>query len=117
MVVLLLIVHMLLGFRRLQDMRFYRNGPMVLGLARVTLDFDGSVLSIDPERRSPDMDHRDSSLSACTQIPPSDPSCCITSLPFSVPHEHITARIYAMIGLILRGSPHAHSRAGARHLS
>jgi len=88
-VVLLLIVHLLLGYRRLQDMRFYRDDPMVLrllglrrlpdvatlsrtlarldersvvnlrhlsrqrvlaqlaelGLARVTLDFDGSVLS------------------------------------------------------------------------
>jgi len=88
-VVLLLIVHLLLGYRRLQDMRYYQDDPMVqrllglarlpdvatvsrtlagldetsvanlrrlirqrvldqltiLGLARVTLDFDGSVLS------------------------------------------------------------------------
>lgn len=88
-VVLLLIVHLLLGYRKLQDMRYYRDDPMVrrllglqhlpdvatvsrtlagldetsianlrqlsrrrvldqlgtLGLARVTLDFDGSVLS------------------------------------------------------------------------
>lgn len=88
-VVLLLIVHLLLGYRRLQDMRYYADDPMVhrllglkrlpdvatvsrslagldaagvanlrrlnrqrvlerlgaLGLARVTLDFDGSVLS------------------------------------------------------------------------
>ncbi len=88
-VVLLLVVHMLLGYRRLQEMRYYRDDPMVhrllglkrlpdvatvsralaglneagvanlrglvrgqvldqlagLGLARVTLDFDGSVLS------------------------------------------------------------------------
>lgn len=88
-VVLLLITHLLLGYRRLQDMRYYRDDPMVhrllglkrlpdvatvsrtlaglddasvvnlrrlvrqrvleqlggLGLARVTLDFDGSVLS------------------------------------------------------------------------
>ena len=88
-VVLLLVVHLLLGYRRLQDMRYYRDDPMVhrllglkrlpnvatvsrtlaglaeagvanlrrlvrqrvldqigaLGLARVTLDFDGSVLS------------------------------------------------------------------------
>jgi hypothetical protein len=87
-VVLLLIVHLLLGYRRLQDMRYYQDDPMVrrllglerlpdvatvsrtlaslddtsvihlcrlsrqrvldqlcnLGLARVTLDFDGSVL-------------------------------------------------------------------------
>jgi hypothetical protein len=89
MVVLLLIVHLLLGYRRLQDMRYYRDDPMVhrllglkrlpdvatvsrtlagldetsvinlrelirrlvlerlvvLGPARITLDFDGSVLS------------------------------------------------------------------------
>ncbi len=88
-VVLLLIVHLLLGYRRLQDMRYYQDDPMVrrllglqrlpdvatvsrtlaslddrsvanlrrlsrqrvlqqlsrLGLARLTLDFDGSVLS------------------------------------------------------------------------
>jgi hypothetical protein len=88
-VVLLLIVHLLLGYRRLQDMRYYQDDLMVrrllglerlpdvatvsrtlaslddrsvthlrrlvrqrvleqlgsLGLARVTLDFDGSVLS------------------------------------------------------------------------
>ena len=88
-VVLLLVVHLLLGYRRLQDMRYYRDDPMVhrlmglkrlpdvatvsrtlaglddtsvanlrqlvrqrvlnqlgtLELARVTLDFDGSVLS------------------------------------------------------------------------
>ncbi len=88
-VVLLLIVHLLLGYRRLQDMRYYADDPMVhrllglkrlpdvatvsrslagldaasvanlrclnrqrvleqlgiLGLARITLDFDGSVLS------------------------------------------------------------------------
>jgi len=88
-VVLLLIVHLLLGYRRLQDMRYYQDDPMVrrllglerlpdvatvsrtlaglddtsvthlrrlsrqraldqlggLGLARITLDFDGSVLS------------------------------------------------------------------------
>lgn len=87
--VLLLIVHLLLGYRRLQDMRYYQDDPMVLrllglerlpdvatvsralsgmdnqsveklrclnrqqvlqriddlGLARITLDFDGSVLS------------------------------------------------------------------------
>jgi hypothetical protein len=85
----LLIVHLLLGYRRLQDMRYYQDDPMVcrllglkrlpdvatvsrtlagldeasvanlrrllrqrvldqlgeLGLARITLDFDGSVLS------------------------------------------------------------------------
>ncbi len=88
-VVLLLTVHLLLGYRRLQDMRYYRDDPMLcrllglerlpdvatvsralavmdnpsvdrlrqlsrqrvleqlrgLGLARVTLDFDGSVVS------------------------------------------------------------------------
>ena len=88
-VVLLLIVHLLLGYRRLRDMRYYQDDPMVrrllglkclpdvatvsrtlagldeasvanlrrllrqrvldqlgeLGLARITLDFDGSVLS------------------------------------------------------------------------
>jgi len=88
-VVLMLIVHLLLGYRRLQDMRYYQDDPMVrrllglerlpdvatvsrtlaglddtsvthlrrlsrqrtldqlggLGLARITLDFDGSVLS------------------------------------------------------------------------
>jgi len=88
-VVLLLIAHLLLGYRRLQDIRYYQDDPMVhrllglkrlpdvatvsrtlagldetsvthlrqlvrqrvldqlgdLGLARVTLDFDGSVLS------------------------------------------------------------------------
>ena len=88
-IVLLLIVHLLLGYRRLQDMRYYQDDPMVhrllglerlpdvatvsrtltgldersvthlrrlsrqlvldqlggLGLARITLDFDGSVLS------------------------------------------------------------------------
>jgi hypothetical protein len=88
-VVLLLLVHLLLGYRRLQDMRYYQDDPMVhrllglkrlpdvatvsrtlaglddtsvdnlrrlvrqrvldqlgaLELARVTLDFDGSVLS------------------------------------------------------------------------
>ena len=88
-VVLLLVVHLLLGYRRLQDMRYYQDDPMVrrllglerlpdvatvsrtlagldeasvthlrrlnrqrvleqlgkLGLARITLDFDGSVLS------------------------------------------------------------------------
>ena len=88
-IVLLLMVHLLLGYRRLQDMRYYRDDPMVcrllgldrlpdvatvsrtlanlddrsvthlrrlsrqrvleqlsrLGLARITLDFDGSVLS------------------------------------------------------------------------
>lgn len=88
-VVLLLIVHLLLGYRRLQDVRYYADDPMVhrilglkrlpdvatvsrslaaldaasvanlrclnrqrvleqlgiLGLARITLDFDGSVLS------------------------------------------------------------------------
>ena len=88
-VVLLLIVHLLLGYRRLQDIRYYQDDPMVrrllglerlpgvatvsrtlanlddrsvtnlrrlsrqrvleqiggLGLARITLDFDGSVLS------------------------------------------------------------------------
>ena len=87
--VMLLIVHLLLGYRQLQDMRYYRDDPVVrrllgvkrlpdvatisrslagmdtrsveklrrlnrrqvlqriedLGLARVTLDFDGSVLS------------------------------------------------------------------------
>lgn len=87
--VLLLIVHLLLGYRRLQDMRYYQDDPMVrrllglqrlpdvatvsrtltgmdaqsvdrlrrlnrqqvlrrlgsLNLARITLDFDGSVLS------------------------------------------------------------------------
>ena len=87
--VLLLIVHLLLGYRRLQDMRYYRDDPMVrrllgldrlpdvatvsrtlagmdnrsvdklrrfnrqqvlqrvgdLSLARITLDFDGSVLA------------------------------------------------------------------------
>lgn len=87
--VLLLIVHLLLGYRRLQDMRYYKDDPMVrrllgiarlpdvatvsrtlagmdsrsvdklrrlnrqqvlqrlddLGLARITLDFDGSVLA------------------------------------------------------------------------
>lgn len=87
--VLLLIVHLLLGYRRLQDLRYYQDDPMVrrllgvsrlpdvatvsrtlagmdegsvsklrqlnrrqvlqrladLGLARITLDFDGSVLS------------------------------------------------------------------------
>ena len=87
--VLLLIIHLLLGYRRLQDMRYYQDDPMVrrllglerlpdvatvsrtlagmdnrsvdklrrlnrqqvlgrlrgLGLARITLDFDGSVLS------------------------------------------------------------------------
>ena len=87
--VLLLIVHLLLGYRRLQDMRYYQDDPMVrrllglerlpdvatvsrtlagmdnrsvdklrrlnrqqvlrrlsaLSLARITLDFDGSVLS------------------------------------------------------------------------
>ena len=87
--VLLLIVHLLLGYRRLQDMRYYQDDPMVrrllglerlpdvatvsrtlagmdnrsvdklrrfnrqqvlqrlgdLGLARITLDFDGSVLA------------------------------------------------------------------------
>ena len=88
-IVLLLIVHLLLGYRRLQDMRYYQDDPMVrrllglerlpdvatvsrtlagadersvtqlrqlnrkrvldqlrrLQLARITLDFDGSVLS------------------------------------------------------------------------
>ena len=88
-IVLLLIVHLLLGYRRLQDMRYYQDDPMVrrllglerlpdvatvsrtlagmdersvtqlrqlnrqrvldqlsrLKLARITLDFDGSVLS------------------------------------------------------------------------
>ncbi len=88
-IVMLLMVHLLLGYRRLQDMRYYRDDPMVrrllgvsrlpdvatvsrtlagmdaksvdnvrrfsrqrvldrlgdLGLARVTLDFDGSVIS------------------------------------------------------------------------
>jgi hypothetical protein len=88
-IVLLLIVHLLLGYRRLQDMRYYQDDPMVrrllglerlpdvatvsrtlanlddrsvthlrrlsrqrvleqlsrLRLARITLDFDGSVLS------------------------------------------------------------------------
>ena len=88
-VVLLLVVHLLLGYRRLQDMRYYADDPMVhrllglkrlpdvatvsrtlaglddasvtnlrnlirkrvlgrlaaLGLARITLDFDSSVLS------------------------------------------------------------------------
>ena len=88
-IVLLLVVHLLLGYRQLQDMRYYRDDPMVrrllgvsrlpdvatvsrtlanlddssvtnlcrlsrqrvlkqlddLGLARITLDFDGSVLS------------------------------------------------------------------------
>lgn len=88
-VVLLLVVHLLLGYRRLQDMRYYADDPMVhrllglkrlpdvatisrtlagldeasvanlhrlvrqrvldqlgaLGLSRITLDFDGSVLS------------------------------------------------------------------------
>ena len=88
-IVMLLIVHLLLGYRRLQDMRYYQDDPMVcrllgldrlpdvatvsrtlasldddsvtnlrrlsrqrvleqlgcLGLARITLDFDGSVLS------------------------------------------------------------------------
>lgn len=88
-VVLLLVIHLLLGYRRLQDMRYYADDPMVhrllglqrlpdvatvsrtlagldeasvanlrrlnrqrvlnqlgaLGLARITLDFDGSVLS------------------------------------------------------------------------
>ena len=88
-IVLLLIVHLLLGYRRLQDMRYYQDDPMVrrllgvsrlpdvatvsrtlasldegsvthlrrlsrqrvleqlshLGLSRITLDFDGSVLS------------------------------------------------------------------------
>jgi Transposase DDE domain group 1 len=88
-IVMLLIIHLLLGYRRLQDMRYYQDDPMVrrllgvsrlpdvatvsrtlaglddrsvlnlrrfsrqrvleqlgrLGLARVTLDFDGSVLS------------------------------------------------------------------------
>jgi hypothetical protein len=89
-VVLLLLVHLLLGYRRLQDMRYYQEDPMIhrllwlkrlpdvataagrwreglddasvtnlhrlirqrvldqlsaLELARVTLDFDGSVLS------------------------------------------------------------------------
>ena len=88
-VVLLLVVHLLLGYRRLQDMRYYQDDPMVrrllglkrlpdvatvsrtlaglddtgvanlrrlvrqrvleqlgaLALARITLDFDGSVLS------------------------------------------------------------------------
>lgn len=88
-IVMVLMVHLLLGYRRLQDMRYYRDDPMVLrllgvsrlpdvatvsrtlagmdlksvdnvralirqqvlaqiqdlGLARVTLDFDGSVLS------------------------------------------------------------------------
>lgn len=87
--VMLLIVHLLLGYRQLQDMRYYRDDPVIhrllgvkrlpdvatisrslagmdtrsveklrrlnrrqvlqriedLGLARVTLDFDGSVLS------------------------------------------------------------------------
>jgi len=89
LVMMVLMIHLLLGYRRLQDMRFYRDDPMVLrllgvarvpdvatvsrtlsgmdsrsveqvrtlirqrtleqletvGLARVTLDFDGSVLS------------------------------------------------------------------------
>ena len=89
LIVLLLIVHLLLGYRRLQDMRYYQDDPMVrrllglerlpdvatvsrtlagmdnrsvgklrrlnrqqvlrrlsaLSLARITLDFDGSVLS------------------------------------------------------------------------
>jgi hypothetical protein len=88
-IILLLIAHLLLGYRRLQDMRYYQDDPMVcrllgldrlpdvatvsrtlanlddrsvtnlrrlsrqqvleqlsrLGLARITLDFDGSVLS------------------------------------------------------------------------
>lgn len=88
-IVLLLTVHLLLGYRRLQDMRYYQDDPLVrrllglarlpdvatvsrtlasldessvtklrrlsrqrvlqqirrLGLARITLDFDGSVLS------------------------------------------------------------------------
>ena len=88
-VMLLLVVHLLLGYRRLQDMRYYADDPLVhrllglerlpdvatvsrtlagldatgvanlrrlirqrvleqlgaLGLARITLDFDGSVLS------------------------------------------------------------------------
>ncbi len=88
-IVLMLIVHLLLGYRRLGDMRYYRDDPMVrrllgvsrlpdvatvsrtlaslddrsvtnlrrfsrqrvleqlggLGLSRITLDFDGSVLS------------------------------------------------------------------------
>lgn len=89
LMVMVLMIHLLLGYRRLQEMRFYRDDPMVLrllgvsrvpdvatvsrtlagmdprsveqvrtfsrqrvleqverlGLARVTLDFDGSVLS------------------------------------------------------------------------
>jgi len=89
LVVLILIVHLLLGYRRLQDLRYYHDDPMVrrvlgisrlpdvatisrtlagmdlrgvdhlrklnrqlvtdrlqrLGLARVTLDFDGSVIA------------------------------------------------------------------------
>lgn len=89
LVVLLLVVHLLLGYRQLRDLRFYRDDPMVkrllglrrlpdvatisralascdevgvsnvralirrlcldrlrrLGVARLTLDFDGSVLS------------------------------------------------------------------------
>lgn len=89
LVMMVLIIHLLLGYRRLQDMRFYRDDPMILrllgvskvpdvatvsrtlsgmdsrsveqvrafirqqvlgqietlGLARITLDFDGSVLS------------------------------------------------------------------------
>ena len=94
-IVLLLIVHLLLGYRRLQDMRYYQDDPMVrrllglerlpdvatvsrtlanldersvtnlrrlsrqrvldqlsrLRLARITLDFDGSVLVHRPLRR------------------------------------------------------------------
>ncbi len=60
-VVLLLIVHIIIGFRKLRDVDYYRDDPLVMrllglrrlvlealrraGFDRITLDFDGSVLS------------------------------------------------------------------------
>jgi len=50
-ITLLLIVHLMLGYRRLREMERYEEDPLVLdplaslGLFRLTMDFDGSVLS------------------------------------------------------------------------
>ncbi len=50
-IVMLLIVHLLIGYRRLSDLRYYQDDPLVrraLGLkrlpARLMLDFDGSLI-------------------------------------------------------------------------
>jgi hypothetical protein len=48
-VVLLLIVHLLLGYRRLQDMRYYQDDPMV----RRLLGLLPAVLHRRPDRTSP----------------------------------------------------------------